>query len=310
MREWSFLGDSHVISLQQYLLQYIIQKQLPASVRERILQVIAIMVKRASVDDFGISRGHLLAEVEQLILSGDPPRSSEKATAYLPDKEGDRENRERSQEMSRPLKNVNEADRIATKQRGIAESMVLHNIGWWQGSEFLVGRKIEGVERAGAGRNRRCLLRIIGCNIISSLIQEYSNTVKSSDVGLPWETHFKAKKQFEEVNPHLRGGRMENHLGKTTPLSPDRDSNLDLPVLNTTSTLANYATEVTDLKRIFQFCVQALSEMTKDEVSLTVEMLNLLKHLEVVLRVSHSSLMSSDRMKPRSGDWAVTINSL
>ncbi|CAG2055574.1 unnamed protein product [Timema podura] len=34
-----------------------------------------------------------------------------------------------------------------------------------------------------------------------------------------------------EVNPHLRGGRVENHLGKTTPSSPDRDSNLDLPVL-------------------------------------------------------------------------------
>nr|CAD7596035.1 unnamed protein product [Timema genevievae] len=33
-----------------------------------------------------------------------------------------------------------------------------------------------------------------------------------------------------EVNPHLRGGRVENHLGKTTPSSPDRDSNLDLPV--------------------------------------------------------------------------------
>nr|CAD7589767.1 unnamed protein product [Timema genevievae] len=36
---------------------------------------------------------------------------------------------------------------------------------------------------------------------------------------------------LEEVNPHLRGGRVENHLGKTTPSSPDRDSNLDLPVL-------------------------------------------------------------------------------
>nr|CAD7428893.1 unnamed protein product [Timema monikensis] len=35
-----------------------------------------------------------------------------------------------------------------------------------------------------------------------------------------------------EVNPHLRGGRVENHLGKTTPSSPDRDSNLDLPVLS------------------------------------------------------------------------------
>nr|CAD7590612.1 unnamed protein product [Timema genevievae] len=36
---------------------------------------------------------------------------------------------------------------------------------------------------------------------------------------------------LEEVRPHLRGGRVENHLGKTTPSSPDRDSNLDLPVL-------------------------------------------------------------------------------
>nr|CAD7256013.1 unnamed protein product [Timema shepardi] len=35
-----------------------------------------------------------------------------------------------------------------------------------------------------------------------------------------------------EVNPHLRGRRVENHLGKTTPSSPDRDSNLDLPVLS------------------------------------------------------------------------------
>jgi hypothetical protein len=28
-------------------------------------------------------------------------------------------------------------------------------------------------------------------------MQEYATTVKSSDVGLTWETHFKAKKQFE-----------------------------------------------------------------------------------------------------------------
>nr|CAD7402093.1 unnamed protein product [Timema poppensis] len=40
------------------------------------------------------------------------------------------------------------------------------------------------------------------------------------------------KGEIEEVNPHLRGGRVENHLGKTTPSSPDRDSNLDLPVLS------------------------------------------------------------------------------
>nr|CAD7264902.1 unnamed protein product [Timema shepardi] len=40
------------------------------------------------------------------------------------------------------------------------------------------------------------------------------------------------KVELEEVNLHLRGGRVENHLGKTTPSSPDRDSNLDLPVLS------------------------------------------------------------------------------
>nr|CAD7259718.1 unnamed protein product [Timema shepardi] len=40
------------------------------------------------------------------------------------------------------------------------------------------------------------------------------------------------KGELEEVNPHLRGGRVENHLGKTTPSSPDRDSNLNLPVLS------------------------------------------------------------------------------
>nr|CAD7424666.1 unnamed protein product [Timema monikensis] len=38
--------------------------------------------------------------------------------------------------------------------------------------------------------------------------------------------------EIEAVNPHLRGGRVENHLGKTTPSSPDRDSNLDLLILS------------------------------------------------------------------------------
>nr|CAD7394219.1 unnamed protein product [Timema cristinae] len=40
------------------------------------------------------------------------------------------------------------------------------------------------------------------------------------------------KVELEKENPHLRGGRVENHLGKTTPSSPDRDLNLDLPVLD------------------------------------------------------------------------------
>ncbi|XP_021933085.1 exportin-4-like, partial [Zootermopsis nevadensis] len=149
IREWSLLQETDLISLRQYLLQYIMQKQLQSFVRERILQVIAIMVKRGSVEDFGMHRGQILTEVEHLILSGDPSR------------------------------------------------------------------------------------QILGCNIISALMQEYATTVKSSDVGLTWETHFKAKKQFE----------------------------------------------VTDLKRIFQFCVQALGELSKLVPPYSDEVLALLKHL-------------------------------
>nr|CAD7589711.1 unnamed protein product [Timema genevievae] len=50
---------------------------------------------------------------------------------------------------------------------------------------------------------------------------------------------------LEEVNPHLREGRVENHLGKTTPSSPDRDSNLDLPVH---SDLAQHDRRVSQLR--------------------------------------------------------------
>nr|CAD7261434.1 unnamed protein product [Timema shepardi] len=51
--------------------------------------------------------------------------------------------------------------------------------------------------------------------------------------------------EIEEVNPHLRGGRVENYLGKTSPSSPDRDSNLDLPVL---SSLAQHDKRVCKLR--------------------------------------------------------------
>nr|CAD7194294.1 unnamed protein product [Timema douglasi] len=47
-----------------------------------------------------------------------------------------------------------------------------------------------------------------------------------------WEELLNPNVELEEVNPHLREGRVENHLGKTTPSSPNRDLNLDLPVLS------------------------------------------------------------------------------
>nr|CAD7430770.1 unnamed protein product [Timema monikensis] len=55
------------------------------------------------------------------------------------------------------------------------------------------------------------------------------------------------KVELEEVNPHLRGGRVENHLGNTPPVHPTEIRTSISPSsaieLNTTSALANYATE-------------------------------------------------------------------
>ncbi|CAH1119298.1 unnamed protein product [Phaedon cochleariae] len=116
IREWAFLLESDKSSLRQYLLQYITTKNVPAFVRDKILQVLAIMVKRASIDDNGRERTNILHEVENLIVNAEPSK------------------------------------------------------------------------------------KILGCNIITNLLQEYATTVKSTDVGLPWEVHFKAKKQFEATD--------------------------------------------------------------------------------------------------------------
>nr|CAD7261828.1 unnamed protein product [Timema shepardi] len=51
----------------------------------------------------------------------------------------------------------------------------------------------------------------------------------------------------KEVNPHFRGGRVENHLGKPPTVHPTETRTSISPSsaveLNTTSALANYATE-------------------------------------------------------------------
>ncbi|XP_076041566.1 exportin-4-like isoform X2 [Oratosquilla oratoria] len=114
IREWRDLNDEDTQQLRQYIVHYVINRpNLRHYVREILVQVVGIMVKRGSVEDNGEDRGRLLTEVEQLVSSGDNT------------------------------------------------------------------------------------MRMIGCSIISALMQEYAVTVKSTDVGLTWETHFKAKKQFE-----------------------------------------------------------------------------------------------------------------
>ncbi|XP_011307073.1 exportin-4-like [Fopius arisanus] len=117
IREWNLLPSSDIISFRQYLLHYIISKPtLAPFVRERILQVIAIMVKRGSIEDNGEERRAMLNEVEGMVMSGDMQR------------------------------------------------------------------------------------QLLGCSMISALMQEHASTVKSSDVGLRWEVHFNAKKHFESTD--------------------------------------------------------------------------------------------------------------
>lgn len=39
IKEWSDLNDNDILSLRNYLMQYILQRQIPSFVREKILQV-------------------------------------------------------------------------------------------------------------------------------------------------------------------------------------------------------------------------------------------------------------------------------
>lgn len=81
------------------------------------------------------------------------------------------------------------------------------------------------------------LQQVLGLNLIAILMQEYATTVKSADVGLPWEAHFKAKKQFE----------------------------------------------VTDLRRIFQFCLRIVSEIIKSDPPYNDSANTVLKHLLAII---------------------------
>nr|CAD7567584.1 unnamed protein product [Timema californicum] len=64
--------------------------------------------------------------------------------------------------------------------------------------------------------------------VLGSLAQHETSTL--ANYATEWSRI--GKIELEEVDPHLRGGRVENYLGNTTPSSPDRDSNLDLSVLS------------------------------------------------------------------------------
>ena len=68
IREWSTLNQGEVKGLRSYLLSFVINHPtLSSYIRERIVQVVAIAIKRQSVDDLGEDRRAVLNEVSQLI---------------------------------------------------------------------------------------------------------------------------------------------------------------------------------------------------------------------------------------------------
>ncbi|CAB3226668.1 unnamed protein product [Arctia plantaginis] len=115
VREWNLLTKGDISSLREYLLNYLLRTDTPGFLREKLLQTIAIIVKRGSIED-GRERKALLGELEKIILSS--PISQQK----------------------------------------------------------------------------------LACSLILAIMQEYAITVKSADVGLIWEVHFRLKKSFEALD--------------------------------------------------------------------------------------------------------------
>lgn len=68
IREWGFLQEADILSLRQYLTHFVTSRELPSYVQDRILQTIAIIIKRGSVDDFGAERANILNDVENMIV--------------------------------------------------------------------------------------------------------------------------------------------------------------------------------------------------------------------------------------------------
>ncbi|KAK3097618.1 hypothetical protein FSP39_011440 [Pinctada imbricata] len=71
IREWSLLAGEDIESLRSFLLQYITQHiSLQSYVREQVLQTVAVILKRGTIDTKGASQDSLFHDVSQLVSSG------------------------------------------------------------------------------------------------------------------------------------------------------------------------------------------------------------------------------------------------
>nr|CAD7257728.1 unnamed protein product [Timema shepardi] len=123
----------------------------------------------------------------------------------------------------------------------------------------------------------------------------------TAQLGVTHPTHVQV--ELEEVNPHLRGGRVENHLGKTTPSSPDRDSNLDLPVLSSRAQHDKRIAKMGKLLGVFVVCLlvtqngcqsQNITSNPLEEPTFPTEGIDMLTTQSVVPLLGDECLEDSD----------------
>ncbi|XP_071113997.1 exportin-4-like [Haliotis cracherodii] len=115
VREWTLLSSEDVESLRSFLLGYITKNiSLQSYVREQILQTVAVILKRGTLDTKGSGCDSLFADVTQLISSG----------------------------------NVT--------------------------------------------------MQLVACSMLTALLNEYSSSSRTSNVGFTWEFHTRCKRAFEE----------------------------------------------------------------------------------------------------------------
>ncbi|XP_071481879.1 exportin-4-like [Diadema antillarum] len=114
IRDWALLDHSQVDSVRSFLLKFVTHKPgLPSYVREQILQAVAVIFKRGTVESKEAGREGLFSDISQLIASGDPT------------------------------------------------------------------------------------MQTIACSMLTALLNEYSGSTRTSDIGLSWEFHIQCKRIFE-----------------------------------------------------------------------------------------------------------------
>lgn len=69
--EWNYLQLEDKTSLREYLINYLMSNTCSWTIREKVTHVVAIMIKRMSLEDFGVERTSIFNELKSRIMNQD-----------------------------------------------------------------------------------------------------------------------------------------------------------------------------------------------------------------------------------------------